>query len=73
MLNLTPVKDTREEEEVPADYPVIAMEKIKVNKDGEKHITETDLYIKKVDYPYPQKCCSVILSLKAKISFHSTL
>ena len=57
MLNLTPVKDTREEEEVPADSPAKAMEKIKFDKDGEKHITETDLSLKKADYPHPQKCC----------------
>ena len=37
--NLTPVKDTREEEEVPSDSPSKGKEKIKVDKNGEKHIT----------------------------------
>ena len=45
LLNLTPVRDTREEEEVSEDSPVHApkaMEKVKVNENNEKFKTEEE-------------------------------
>ena len=45
LLNLTPVRDTREEEEVIENSPAYApkaMEKVRVDNE---------------DYPHPQKCC----------------
>ena len=45
LLNLTPVRDTREEEEVLENtlaHAPNAMEKVRVDKE---------------DYPHPQKCC----------------